>query len=219
MQKSADFHSVFVDLENVPELNLGLLEGKAAKATLLIGKNQKKFDVILVRQIHRLAAQVELVEVGASGRNALDLTLAFYLGQAAQKQPHAGFCIVSKDKDFDPMIGHLQGQGINITRHDGFAALPFLSPSKKPITPAKKPSEDRRAKVIALLKNPARNNRPTTRKALLACIKTSLGKDASEAEAEGILRDLCEQRALTIGPNDKVSYARPLSLNPPAWPN
>ncbi len=207
MQKSASFHLVFVDLENVPEIDLGLLEGKAAKATLLIGKNQKKFDVALVRQIHRLAAQVELVEVGASGHNALDLTLVFYLGQAAQKQPDAGFCIVSKDKDFDPMIGHLHGQGINITRHDSFAALPFLTPSKKAVVPAKKPTEDRRIKVIALLKNPARSNRPTSRKALLAYIKASLGKEASDTKAEDILRELCEDRALTIEPNDKISYS------------
>lgn len=207
MQNPASSHLVFVDLENVPEIDLGLLAGKAAKVTLLIGKNQKKFDVALVRQIHRLATQVEWVEVGASGHNALDLTLAFYLGQAVQKQPDAGFCIVSKDKDFDPMIGHLQGQGINITRYDSFAALPFLSPSKKTAVSAKKPIEDRRVKVIALLKNPARSNRPTSRKALLAHIKASLGKEASDAKAEDILRELCEARTLTIDPNDKVSYA------------
>jgi len=73
---------VFVDFENVPEVDLGLVEGKPVHVTILIGKNQKKIDLPLVQQIRRLAAQVELVEVGASGRNALDLTLAYYLGQA-----------------------------------------------------------------------------------------------------------------------------------------
>jgi hypothetical protein len=63
---------VFVDFENVHEVDLGLVEGKPVQVTLLIGKNQKKIDLALVQQIRRLAAQVALVEVGASGRNALD---------------------------------------------------------------------------------------------------------------------------------------------------
>eukprot|EP01031_Cornospumella_fuschlensis_P013228 gene13228-biopygen11165 len=77
MPAPASDHLVFVDFENVPALDLSAIEGKSARVTLLIGKNQKKLDLDLVRQIHRLAPQVDLVEVGASGHNALDLTLAF----------------------------------------------------------------------------------------------------------------------------------------------
>lgn len=207
MQNHPASYRVFVDLENVPEIDLGLVEDKPVHVTLLIGKNQKKFDVTLVRQIHRLAAQVELVEVGASGHNALDLTLAFYLGQSVQRFPDAHCCIVSKDKDFEPMIAHLNGKRIKITRHDSFATLPFLSPPKAPAATAKKPPEDRRIKVISLLKNPSRLNRPTSRKTLLAYIKASLGKDSSEDKAEDILRELCAEHTLTIDAKDKVTYA------------
>ncbi|MES1168419.1 MAG: hypothetical protein ABUL61_04545, partial [Oleiharenicola lentus] len=63
---------VFVDFENVPTADLGLVEGKPVHVTFLIGKKQTWLDLTLVKQIHRLATQVELVEVGASGHNALD---------------------------------------------------------------------------------------------------------------------------------------------------
>lgn len=200
-------HLVFVDFENVPKIDLGAVEGKAVHVTLLIGLNQKKLDLALVRQIHRLAAQVELVEVGASGRNALDLTLACYLGQAVQRTPAAQFCIVSKDKDFEPMIGHLQGQDVKVDRYDSFAALPFLpQPKKKAATVPVKPTEDRRTKLIARLSNPHSPNRPSRRKALLAHLKNALGKESSDAKAEEFLRELIAGKILAIDAKDKVGY-------------
>ena len=42
-------HFVFVDLENVPVIDLGLVEGKPVHVTLMIGKNQKKMDLPLPR--------------------------------------------------------------------------------------------------------------------------------------------------------------------------
>lgn len=203
---------VFVDFENIPELDLGLVEGKPVHVTLLIGKNQRKLDLTLVRQIHRLARQVELVEVGASGHNALDLTLSFYLGQAAQRNPGAQFCVVSKDKDFDPMIGHLKGVNLRVDRFGDFLHLPFLPRPKAAASPRaaaapQSPLEDRSAKVVARLKSSATPNRPATQKALLRHIKAALGKEATEVDAEDMLRRLCEERALAIDPKGKVTYA------------
>lgn len=211
-------HFVFVDFENVSDIDLGLVEGKPVHVTLLIGKNQKKLDLSLVRQIHRLATQVELVEVGASGHNALDLTLAFYLGQSVQRSPTAGFHIVSKDQDFEPMIGHLTTRGMKVARCDAFHLLPFL-PRPKPIVPpktaalakaaqtTKKPAEDKRAKVLARLKDATRGNRPTTEKALLAHIKTGLGKESSPAKVDEIVGRLRDEHALSIEPGGKIVWS------------
>lgn len=207
MSTGAFAYFVFVDFENVPNIELSAVAGKSVHVTLLIGKNQKSLDFALVQQIHRLAAQVELVEVGASGHNALDLTLAYYLGQAVLRTPERHFCIVSKDKDFDPLVGHLQREKIKVDRFDSFGALPFLPRSKKTAAPAAKPPVDRRAKVIARLMNPANLARPSSRTALLAHIKTALGKEASDAKGEEILRDLTARKALAIDAKGKVSYA------------
>ena len=206
LQTHASSYFVFVDYENVPKVDLGLVEGKPVHVTLLIGKNQKKLDLALVLQIQRAPAQVRLVEVGASGRNALDLTLAYYLGQAVQQTPGAEYCIVSRDKDFEPMIRHLCNENIRVARYDTFVALPFLTPPSPSAAAFKMPPPDRRTKVIARLKNPANRNRPSSRKALLAHIKTDLGKGASDSVAEDILRELSEGNALTIDLKGKVTY-------------
>lgn len=217
-------HIVFVDLENVPVVDLGAVERKPIQVTLLIGKKQTKLALPLVQQIHRLAAQVALVEVGASGRNALDLTLACYLGRALEQRPEAQFAIVSRDKDFDAMIDHLQGKGVKIVRCDSFAELPFLpQPKKMSAASRKRPAiqaavaakktgaikvqpEDRRAKVIARLKNPGNRNRPGTAKALQALIKNALGKTASEAAVSDVMQRVQSDGVLVIDGTGKVVY-------------
>jgi hypothetical protein len=227
MPTDAVAHFVFVDFENVPDIDLGLVEGRPVHVTLLIGKNQKKLDLALVRQIHRLAVQVDLVEVGASGHNALDLTLACYLGQSVQQWPTAEFHIVSKDQDFEPMIGHLNAHGTKVSRCDAFHFLPFL-PRPKPISPAsgafgltrptkgaasakaapalKKPGVDKRTKEIARLKNPMTLNRPTTEQALRAHIKTALGKESTPAKVEEIFAKLRDDHVFTIETGGKIGW-------------
>jgi hypothetical protein len=230
MPNDAFTHFVFVDFENVPGVDLGLMEGKPVHVSLLIGKNQKKLDLALVQQIHRLASQVELVEVGASGHNALDLTLAYYLGRAVERGPTALFHIVSKDKDFEPMIGHLLVEGIKVARCDAIAALPFLAPTvratvapfprqaraaaparsaapTKPGAQTKPLPADRHLKIIERLWNPANRNRPASLDALLKYLKTSLGKKSPETEVQDLLRELKQQGVLTIAADGKVVYA------------
>jgi hypothetical protein len=196
-----------VDFENVPDIDLGPIGSHSLKVTLLIGKNQTRLDLALVRQIHRLADRVELIEVGASGHNALDLTLAYHLGQAACQSPKAKFHIVSKDTDFDPLIAHLKAADIDVTRHRSFDALPFLTPTKKPAASSPRSTDSRRGKVLARLKNPASRNRPTSKSALIAHIETALGKESSSERVKDILNELVDRGTLTIdAATDKVSY-------------
>ena len=219
MSHSSLAHFIFVDFENVPDVDLGLIHGRAAHVTLLIGKNQTRLDLALVHQIQRLASFVKLVEVGATGHNALDLTLAYYLGQTVQPGSSAHFHIVSNDRDFDPMIAHLVARGIKVTRCAAFHLLSFLPRSKAIVSPTKpaqpkapvvalaKPLEDKSAKLIARLKNPGNANRPATEKALRAHIKTGLGKNSTPAGIEEVLRRLRDSHTLTFATDGKVAYA------------
>ncbi|MEO5961661.1 MAG: PIN domain-containing protein [Opitutaceae bacterium] len=218
MPTPAITHFVFVDFENVTEVDLSAISNRPVQVTLLIGKNQKRLDTSFSLQLHRYAGQIVPIEVGASGRNALDLTLAFYLGRALERAPSAHFAIVSKDTDFDAMIEHLVRHKITIARYDTFTALPFLHPHRKPVTPAKpviakatpsakKPVEDRGAKVIARLKNPDSQNRPASQTALLAHLKTALGKQATDANVAELFRRLRDERVLAIDGTGDVIYA------------
>ena len=223
-------HFVFVDFENVPVIDLGLVEGKPVHVMLLIGKKQTWLDLPLVRQIHRLAAQVELVEVGASGRNALDLTLACYLGQAVERTPGVDFHIVSKDKDFEPMIAHLQQKGVRVARHDRFESLPFLAPkrnvrSKPPIITAKavaetkpaagpkavaparpEPVADRFSKLIQQMKGGGAANRPKKRSTLEHHIAAFYGNKLTPDEVSGQIEQLIRRRVIAIDDKGRISY-------------
>jgi len=224
LNATAFTHFVFVDFENVPKVDLGLVAGKPVHVTLLIGKNQGKVDFALVDQIHRLAAQVELVKIGASGHNALDLTVAYYLGRAVERGSGGQFHIVSKDKDFEPMIAHAAEQGVRVTRCDSFEALPFLPAKPKKSGPVKQPTpvktatpakalapvvaptaEVRLEKLITRLKHHSAP-RPKKKGSLLAHISTAFGGRLPEAEQNEKLAELIARGVLTIGPKDQVAY-------------
>jgi len=218
MTKHETNHYVFVDFENVPTIDLGLIDEKPVHVTLMIGKNQKKIDLALVHQIKRHAARVELIEVGAAGHNALDLTLAYYLGQAALSAPHAQFHIISKDTDFDPLLAHLHSQKIKATRHGAFAALPFL-PQPKPgavkkiaATPKHQPelfpsvpANEKFDKLLTRLRNNSAP-RPKKRSSLLAHISTAYGDKLTAEELNLHLDALVDLGVLSIDAKNKVSY-------------
>lgn len=215
---------VFVDFENVPSVDLALVEGKAAHVTLMIGKNQTKIDFALVEQIQRMADQVELVKLDASGRNALDLTLANYLGRAIERRPEAQFCIVSKDKDFEPMIGHLVAKGMKVVRCDSFGALPFLSKARKSAagranasaraavtakasaTQIEDVSDVRLEKLVSRLTN-SLGSRPKKKSGLLAHINTAFGNKLGPAEQAAKLDELVQRGVLSIDDAHRVTYA------------
>jgi len=124
-------HFIFVDFENVQDVDLERVRGKPVHVTLLIGAKQTKVPTKLATQLHAFAAQVKPIEVGGSGRNALDLTLAMYLGREIEQHPEANFVIVSRDQDFDPMLTHLENAGAHVERVPSFAAVSaFLSARK-----------------------------------------------------------------------------------------
>src|SRR5204863_1906936 len=103
--------------------------------TLLVGPRQTKLDVSLVEKLFEHAASVELVRLTSSGKNALDFTLAYYVGRAVAADPTGLFHIISGDAGYDPLIEHLRSRHISVRRHDSFATLTFAFPAK-PATPA-----------------------------------------------------------------------------------
>ena len=216
---SSHVHHVFVDFENVPSVDLTPIADLPVLVTLLIGGVQNKLDTDFVEQIHAHAAKVRLVKLATSGRNALDLTLAYYLGRAVVEHETSELHIVSKDKDFEPLIAHLRARNVHITRSESFAALPFL-PQKKPVAATRErrvtqkkaavvekvPPPDRIGKVLVRLQNSHSRNRPSTDRALRAHLRNALGKESSEEKIEAVLDQLRASRVLTIDSQNRVVY-------------
>jgi hypothetical protein len=114
---------VFVDFENVHDVDLTIVGAKNVRLTILIGSRQTKLEVGLVEKLLQHSGDVELIRLKSSGANALDFTLAYYLGRAVLADPTGHFHIISKDTGFDPLIQHLGSRNIRVQRHSDYSTL------------------------------------------------------------------------------------------------
>lgn len=199
---------VFVDYENVHQIDLSVIGAKSVNFTLLLGVNQTKLDAELVEKLMEHAASVQLIRLTSSGKNSLDFTLAYYVGRTVIANPSAFIHIISGDTGFDPLIEHLRSRHIHAHRHESFETLTFSGTAKTATVPPKAepagPEEPLNRVLEHLRKN--ENNRPKKKKTLLSHIKSHLGKDATDAEAANLLDKLQKGRHVSIGEKDAVSY-------------
>lgn len=207
---------IFVDYENVHKVDLAIIGSKAVSFMLLMGPRQTKLDVSLVEKLLEHAASVQLVRLTASGKNALDFALAYYVGRAVVADPIGHFHIVSKDAGYDPLIEHLKGKGISAHRHDSFATLPFAAPVKPSaavprVKSSAKPKihnpipNEQEMQVLEHFRNP-KATRPRSQKRLVSFLVTYFGRKITETEALGIVEKLQRTGHLAIGENGAVTY-------------
>lgn len=187
---------IFVDYENVQELDLNLISGKPVRVILVLGERHKNLPLELVKQLHRFAAQVKLVETGRSGKNALDLVLALCLGEAKKADPHGYFHILSRDKDFDALIHHLKIQGALAARHGAFSEIKVLM------------TKVERVNWLCEHFKVAQTNRPKKRKTLESHIQAQFGKALSASELEETINGLIAVKTISFTAKDEVAYCK-----------
>src|SRR3954470_16676230 len=218
-------HYIFVDFENIHEIQIELIAHRPAVVILVLGERHKKLSVDLVKKFLAYPTQVRLVEAGRSGRNALDFVLAYLIGVQAMTDPTGHFHILSRDKGFDALIEHLKKNDLMADRHEAFAKIPILAPSTRraeTTMASKSGAASRREKTRPTIKvvasKPDRTeqtiawftanklNRPKTRKKLLSHIYTHFGKRIATGELESIAKELVARDAIEITPDGKVVY-------------
>lgn len=202
-------HRVFVDFENVPSVDLGEIGGQPIAVTLLLGKSQRRLDVGLVQQIRRHASQIELIEMDASGRNALDLALAYHLGRAAVAHPGDCFHIISRDRDFEPLMAHLRHAGVGVFRHDAFGVPAVLGAARPARRTERRPAASDKATIVLNRLRKASAGRPTRMSTLLSHVKAQFAEPLAEGEAESIVRSLVERGAVAVDTRNRVTYPEP----------
>ena len=212
---------VFVDFENVHQLNLSMIGSKSVSITLLLGARQTRLDVALVEKLMEHADSVQLVRLTTSGRNALDFALAYYLGRAVSADPVNRFHIVSKDTGFDTLIEHLRFKHIQAWRHDEFPVLdgsvpipppapaaPTPAPKLKPPAPPKvqrPPKDDPIAHSWEHLRTHP-NSRPKRKKTLISHLCAILGKQTSEADVLAVIASLQAAGHIHLDEKGVVTY-------------
>ena len=218
---SPTVHHVFVDFENVHEIDLAVIGNEAVSFTLLVGPRQTKLDVRLVEKLFEHATSVQLVRLASTGRNALDFILTYYVGRAVAFDPTGCFHIVSGDTGFNPLIEHLLSKRIQARRHDSFATLTFDGPAM-PSAPAarvivpkvKSPSksktnpsvlDERTSRVLEHLRRPSAT-RPKNEKKLVSYLVAYLGHKITEAEALNLVKNLQQAGHIAIGEKGAITY-------------
>jgi len=211
---------VFVDFENVHKVDLAVIGSKSVSFTLLVGPRQTKLDASLVEKLFEHAVSVQLVRLTSAGRNALDFTLAYYVGRAVAADPTGHFYIISKDTGYDALIAHLRSRNISAERHDNFEALPFVdsAPPEAPATahagktkpqPQSKSMPDSldewENRVLHHFCKPSAT-RPRTQKTLVRFLVAYLGHKITEADAMSLVETLSQAGHLVIGDKGKVTY-------------
>jgi len=199
---------VFVDFENVHQIDVSVIGTKSVNFTLLLGAKQTKIDAGLVEKLMAHAASVQLIRLASSGKNALDFTLAYYVGRAVSADPAAYIHIVSKDTGFDPLVEHLRSRHIHAHRHDSFATLTFSGTAKASTLPSKPEAAGQDEALNRVREQLRKNvaNRPKNKKTLLRHLKSHLGKGATDADAAGMLDKLQKAGDLDISDKDAVTY-------------
>lgn len=210
--KSAVMNHVFIDFENVSLIDRTMIGADSFHFTIFIGAKQTKLDTSLVEALIAHASSVQLVRVTTTGKNALDLVLASYVGQTVLANPSAHFHIVSRDKDYDALITHLRDRQVSIQRHvdcskitsGSKASPPAVKVAKKAAVKAKTEKPDAYAKLVANLQY--LEARPKTKKRLFGLMKGFLEQDANEEAKENVLARLQDDGHLVCDDKGKINY-------------
>ena len=117
---------VLVDFENVQPDSLAALANGPFRVKVFVGASQAKGRISfeLVHSMQALGANAEYVKIARTGKNAVDMHIAYYVGRLLEKEPGAVVHIVSKDTDFDPLIEYLHAKGSVCKRVKSIAEIP-----------------------------------------------------------------------------------------------
>jgi hypothetical protein len=123
LNSSLRMNHIFIDYENMKTVDPEILGIERTTFTLLLGPQNKKIDVSVVQKLLERAGSVELVRLEKQGRNAVDLTLAYYLGRKVAGDSAAYFHVVAADSDYGPLIEHLRSRHVHVRHHQDFSTV------------------------------------------------------------------------------------------------
>ena len=198
---------ILVDFDNVKPsaADIALARGEGTRLAVVRGPQQTRYEADLAEALHGMGQRVSFTRCARAGKNAADMQIAFLLGELVAALPGGSprgvrFVVISKDKDFDPLLAYLQERGFDASRAASFKAAfggkpeaparPAKARSSKAATtaPAKTPAKKAMAKKAAP-KKAAPAPRPAAKKAPHAAARTaSKAPDPLARVLEGLQR-------------------------------
>jgi hypothetical protein len=185
---------ILVDFENVQPTaaDIGLVRGDGLRLAIFRGPGQKKYSADVAEAWQPLGGNVTFVHCSKVGRNAVDMHIAFHLGElvAASRggaDGRARFVIVSKDTDFDPLLMYIRAQGFEASRVATIKAALHGGAADKAEPRAAKTRSRRGKAEAAPAPAPAPEQKPAKRAAKKApAAKKAVAKRAPAAKKEKV---------------------------------
>lgn len=106
---------VLVDFENVQKLDLSILD-ESYRAIVFVGASQAPPKAARNKATAHRFSRVDFQQIEGNGRNALDFHIAFHLGRTIETAPETECIVLSKDKGYDPLLIHLNKNGLRCRR-------------------------------------------------------------------------------------------------------
>ena len=210
---------VLVDFENV-QPDLSHLAGTPFKVKVFFGAKQQEGRVPfkLLDAMLALGGNVEPIKVMRTGKNAVDMHIAYYIGRLVEKEAAAEIHIISGDSDFDTLVDYLKSKGVKCKRAKTITEIAKQAAAAKAhahattartaraSAPARKPHNDKLARIIKQLHS--LSGKPSTRKKLAQTIANYFrhhGGPQEDSAVEQIIDELIRMKYVSQD-GTKVSY-------------
>lgn len=108
-------HLLLVDFESVPRLDMSMLD-ESYRAIIFVGALQNPPRAARNAATAGRFSRVEFQRIEGTGRNALDFHIAFHLGRVFETDRSTSCIVVSRDKGYDPLLHHLNRNGLQCRR-------------------------------------------------------------------------------------------------------
>lgn len=186
---------LLVDFENVQEVNLDLLDN-SFRVIIFVGASQKNIPLELAEKAQSFGSRLQWQRIEGNGKNALDFHIAMQLGRFLETSKKLTCVILSKDKGFNPLIKHLNQEGLNCERINSMIEL-----SSTPVS-TENPNYQR---VLDVLTKSEKKHRPRRRKTLVQHISALFQKKLKEREVNEIVDILFANNHISET-NNIISY-------------
>ncbi|ATA56185.1 hypothetical protein CKY39_25330 [Variovorax boronicumulans] len=120
---------LLVDLENVHKVDLSLLD-ESFRAIIYVGAKQNPPKASTKKSTAHRFTRADFQKIEGSGKNALDFHIAFQLGRTFETAPATECFVLSKDKGFDPLLAHLNKNGLRCRRVNSLDELLPMIPAE-----------------------------------------------------------------------------------------
>lgn len=210
---------VLIDYENVPVKALASLKSEDFRVYVFLGLKNNSISADLAIEMHERSDLRQYIRLEASGPNALDFHITYYLGKLAAADPGGAFYIISKDTGFDSLIAHIKQRNVDCSRAVSIDALSCFAKVSNAISKKVKSKTSETAPVVK--KNTSqlaervvanliklKSAAPHTVKTLRSTIQNLLGTQYSEKEIEAVFNHLVEMGVVTVE-GKKVRYTLP----------